>query len=374
MRFLLSPLFCDCSSSNESEFMAATDVAVHPERIEEVSREISHALAEDLSGLRLVNTRTRLLSLNARIEAARAGAAGAAFGIVAENVMELAKTMDASFRSLETRTGPLLNELGQLGNRLASDVRGRRLSDLAATHIDLVDRNLYERSCDVRWWATEGALVRALETHDAGDFLRASVRMGKILDSYTVYFDLVLCDLQGRVVANGRPGQYQSRDADMSRQEWFRTAIATRSGGDFGFEGVHASSLAGGERVLVYSTAVRAGGEDHGTAIGVIGVVFRWDALGQAIVESAHLPPNEVGRTLVAIVGPQGRVLAGAGRKELGSDASWAEWLARDASPRYHFQTSHRGRRLIVAIARSQGYETYSTGWIGAIIQELPGE
>lgn len=355
--------------------MVEVDVAVvHPERIEEVSRQISHALAEDLSGLRLVNTRTRLLSLNARIEAARAGAAGAAFGVVAGNVLELAQTMDASFHSLEKRTAPLLAELGQLGNRLASEVRGRRLADLAATHIDLVDRNLYERSCDVRWWATEGALVQALETLDPGDLNRASVRMGKILDSYTVYFDLVLCDLQGKVVANGRPGRYPSRGMDMSGQEWFRTAIATRSGGDFGFEGMHASPLAGGERVLVYSTAVRAGGEDQGKPIGVIGVVFRWDALGQTIVEAAHIPPDEVDRTLVAIVGPQGRMLASSGRKELAPDSSWADWLARDASSRFHCRTNHRGKRLIVAIARSQGYETYATGWIGAVIQELPGE
>lgn len=353
--------------------MAAPD-DVHPERIEKVSREISMALDEDLSTLRLVNTRTRLLSLNARIEAARAGQAGAAFGVVADNVLELAKAMDATFRGLETRTGPLLEELGSLGDRLAKDVRGRRLADLSATHIDLVDRNLYERSCDVRWWATEGALVRALESLQPGDLQHASTRMGKILDSYTVYFDLVLCDRKGIVVANGRPGRYNARGQDVSRQEWFQAGLSTGSGGDFGFEGVHASALVGGERVLVYSTAVRAGGEDHGEVIGVLGVVFRWDALGQVIVESAHLPPEEVGRTLVVLLAPEGRILASSGPAAYASEKSWVDWLRRDPSARYHFPTTHAGRRLIVAIARSQGYETYATGWIGAVVQELPGE
>ena len=353
--------------------MAAMDT-VHPERIEKVSREISKALDEDLSTLRQVNTRTRLLSLNARIEAARAGEAGAAFAVVAENVLELARTMDSTFRSMESRTGPLLEEMGELGDRLAKEVRGRRLADLCATHIDLVDRNLYERSCDVRWWATEGALVRALESLEPGDLQHASTRMGKILDSYTVYFDLVLCDRQGNVVANGRPGQYASRGQDVSRQEWFRSGLATRSGGDFGFEGVHASALAGGERVLVYSTAVRAGGKDHGEVLGVLGVVFRWDALGQTIVERAHLPPDEIGRTLVVLVGPQGRILASSGPADYASEASLADWLSRDSSGRFHFPTTHAGRRLIVAVARSQGYETYATGWIGAVVQELPGE
>ena len=27
--------------------------------------------------------------------------------------------------------------------------------------IDLIDRNLYERTCDVRWWATDSAMVAA---------------------------------------------------------------------------------------------------------------------------------------------------------------------------------------------------------------------
>ncbi len=30
---------------------------------------------------------------------------------------------------------------------------GERLVDLALNAIEIIDRNLYERSCDVRWWA-----------------------------------------------------------------------------------------------------------------------------------------------------------------------------------------------------------------------------
>lgn len=125
-------------------------VAIRPERVEELSQEIGHILLHDLDSIRQLNMTTRLLSLNARIEAARAGASGATFAVVANEVMNLAKSMDASFQSIESRTTPLLQELGTVGSSLARDVRGKRLADLAATHLDLVDRNLYERSCDVR--------------------------------------------------------------------------------------------------------------------------------------------------------------------------------------------------------------------------------
>src|SRR6266571_2758733 len=37
--------------------------------------------------------------------------------------------------------------------------RGERMVDLALNAIELIDRNLYERTCDVRWWATDSAVV-----------------------------------------------------------------------------------------------------------------------------------------------------------------------------------------------------------------------
>ena len=353
--------------------MDPNSVVLRPERIEELSKEIGGVLSQDLALIRSINKRTRLVSLNARIEAARAGSAGLAFAVVAGEVMELAKDMDSSFRNLETTTAPLLGELERLGGGLARNVRGQRLSDLAATHLDLVDRNLYERSCDVRWWATEGALVKALESADPGDLGHASVRMGKILDSYTVYFDLVLCDLGGRVVANGRPEQFQVAGLDVSSQEWFRGAIATVSGAEFGFEGVHASALAGGQRVLVYSTAVRRGGDENGSPIGVLGVVFRWDALGQTIVDQAAVPAQDAARTRVLIAERCGRVIAATGGVREGERLPLEEWLSRDSSARFYFESTSGGRRALVAVARSQGYETYSTGWIGALVQHLDG-
>ena len=30
----------------------------------------------------------------------------------------------------------------------------------------MIDRNLYERTCDVRWWATDGDMVNALDKKD----------------------------------------------------------------------------------------------------------------------------------------------------------------------------------------------------------------
>lgn len=346
-------------------------VAIRPERVEELSQEIGHILLHDLDSIRQLNMTTRLLSLNARIEAARAGASGATFAVVANEVMNLAKSMDASFQSIESRTSPLLQELGTVGSSLARDVRGKRLADLAATHLDLVDRNLYERSCDVRWWATDRGLVQAAMNPAGPEVAFASKRMGTILDSYTVYYDLLLCDRQGQVLANGRPGQYQAANRNASQTEWFRKAMATRSGSEFGFAGLHTSEFTGGARVLVYSAAIRKDGEEHGEIVGVLGVVFRWDALGQTIVDSAALAPDEKERSQVMLADERGSLLASSGPAFFTRNIPLTNWTNQSSESRFHFLFDDQGHPTLVAVARSQGYETYATGWYSVILQRM---
>ena len=86
---------------------------------------------------------------------------------------------------------------------MADEVRGQRLVDLALNAIEIMDRNLYERTCDVRWWATDAAIVEAV-TLTIRAAAHASQRLGVILRAYTVYLDIWLCDPTGQVIAHGR--------------------------------------------------------------------------------------------------------------------------------------------------------------------------
>ena len=170
-------------------------------------RELTETLDDAIGEINDVNRRTKMLALNAQIEAARAGKHGAAFGVVAQEMQKLAATTADAAGQMSSQTHDRIQRLmGLIGLR----VRGTRLSDLALANIDLIDRNLYERTCDVRWWSTTASVVGALSDPTQARCEHASARLGTILDSYTVYFDLVLCDRNGRVIANGRPNQYPS--------------------------------------------------------------------------------------------------------------------------------------------------------------------
>lgn len=340
-------------------------------RISRLLAALSAEVGTSMEEIQQINNMLRMIAFNSRIEAAKAGEAGKAFAIVSGEMRALSEQTALVARKLREDTGKVIGEVQSISTDLATQVRGTRLSDLALTNIDLIDRNLYERSCDVRWWATDASLVQALQTRTAEDLRFASRRLGVILNAYTVYFDLVLCDADGSVVANGRPQRYPSRGRSCAGSSWFQQAMDGRSGDRYGFQSVHASELADGARVLLYSAAVRAGGEAHGELLGALGVVFNYDALAQTIVNATPVEGDLHQGTRVCIVDDTGLLLADSHGRVLQErlDFPGLPGLLRESKG--YILTQVGGRHCCVAHARAPGYETYSTGWHSLILQAL---
>ena len=339
--------------------------------------DLSQSMLRDVVGalgrIQRVNQTIHLLSLNARVEAARAAEAGRGFAVVADALTGLSAETGQTVQQLEASSRRTASELGEVARRLSQEVQDERLCDLARNAIDLVDRNLYERSCDVRWWATDSALVDAAASPTPERCAHAARRLGQILDSYTVYADLLLCDLQGRVLANGRPQQWpDSVGQDMARSTWFRSALAKRSGDEFGFESVHPQPLIGGERALVYACTVRAGGQVHGQPLGVLGIVFRWDALGPQVLRALPLSTQEWAQTRAVIVDDGGRVLADAQDERIGQHLEFAGRRTLLKAGRGTLDAAVDDVPMRICHARSQGFETYATGWHALLLRRMP--
>ncbi|NLY28871.1 MAG: hypothetical protein GX049_15225 [Alcaligenaceae bacterium] len=72
---------------------------------------------------------------------------------------------------------------------------------MATLMVDLLDRNLYERANDCRWWAQDTALQQALQStaHQACE--QAARTLESINALYTVYSRIFLYDRTGHVLA-----------------------------------------------------------------------------------------------------------------------------------------------------------------------------
>ena len=341
------------------------------ENIQQLSKSISSKMNNSLRQIDEINMRVRLLSFNAQIQAAKAGDAGRTFAVVANEIGNLSTNTARVAEGLAAETRHDITQLAEISNSLNKDVRGSRFVDLAHTNIDLIDRNLYERSCDVRWWATDSSAVDALKNSNPLTAKFASDRLGVILNAYTIYFDIVLCDLNGNIIANGRPNRFKSLGMNVASSEWFRKAMATNSGLEFAFETLHSSPLVQGKNILTYSCAVRQDGQNNGEIIGVLGVLFNWEGLAQTIVNRTLLTPEEKANTRVCIIDTAGTILA---------DTNNAILQGRIPIPPIESLIVQRkgfkiceanGIRSLYALATSPGYETYSTGWLSLIVQDL---
>lgn len=181
--------------------------------------------------------------------------------------------------------------------------QSRELARLAA---DIMDRNLYERANDCRWWALSPVLQHALAAPPSAAGAEALKRLlSHINGLYTVYLRLVAFDAQG--VVRGVSNEIEGASLLGSRID-DELLVATQSLSDSQRYAVSAfapSPLSGGAATYVYSAAVR----EAGRMVGGIAIVFNAQREFRAILDDVL--GERAG--LAAFVGADGRVIACSG-------------------------------------------------------------
>ncbi len=334
--------------------------ATKPVGVRDVIEQINDDLQRFGAANRQVVTQTKLLALNAVIEAARAGESGKSFAVVANEVQRLAAQAAQTAESFQSKVEHRIGTSRQL----VGELEGARLVDLAESLVQLIVRNLYERTADVRWWATDASLWQALYDPNPANIRIATDRLGVIHRYYSVYSDLVLIDAKGRAIATANPVyRDRVRGLDYLTSAWFPRAIALQSGDEYVADDVRNSRSQSGRQVLIYGTAVRERGETRGRTLGALGVYFDWELQGASIVsDEIALSPAEQTRTEVLLIDGKNRVIASSDPTRL-----FTSFAIDDPGKRGSY-VDRDG--CLVAFARTHGYQEYDgLGWIGVVRQ-----
>lgn len=264
----------------------------------------------------------------------------------------------------------LLREIGRTGAR-TREVFARAISQVnqtvvsavlqdsqsrAALAVDIMDRNLYERANDCRWWALTSRFGQVL----SADELTAPARdeltgiLQTIHGLYTVYANLVVFDRSGCIVAVSRQDG-AARPGRSLTAEWVRECLALADSQRFSVSRYEASELYGGALTCIYAAAVRAPNDER-RVVGGVAIVFDGTPQFNAMLQDTC--PG--GAAFGAYVEPDGRVVACSR-----GDIAPGSMLPADLLPAAGSASSARivafeHRLYAVGACRSTGYREYS--------------
>lgn len=335
-------------------------------QIQDIIQTIQNEVQKFATTNETIANHTNLLALNATIEAARAGEYGKGFAVVAQEVKSLAGQAAHNSKELHTNVLARIRSQTEELSRYFEERDCSRLSEMAQGLVQLIVRNLYERTADVRWWATDEAFYKCLEQITEESCVHAIKRLSIINKFYSVYMDLVLADTKGRVVALSQPEQFPGTlGASVANARWFRDAMETRSGEQYISEEIFIDPLHGNQPVDTYSAAVRRGGELNGEVLGVLGVFFNWPEQSRSIVQDEpNLGKEEWTRSRVLLLDGRMRVIASSDGKDM------LQPFRLDTGGRTKgYNVDADG--TITAFAKTIGYQEFGgQGWWGVIVQK----
>lgn len=310
-----------------------------------------------------IASRTNLLALNATIEAARAGEAGRGFAVVASEVKNLAN--QAATNSKELRTTFLTKLQGQtaeLSNQFQQSEYARYY-EMAQTLVQLIVRNLYERTADCRWWATDTAFFSCLQSPTADSKEYANQRLGIINRFYSVYSNLVLVDKSGTIVAASQtnPGII---GANVSSTGWFNEAINHASGDLYAVDKIYRCPLHN-KLMAVYSASVRRDGDLKAETLGVLGVYFDWENQARCIVRDEPTLSQEEWQSMrVMLLDADMRIIAAS------DDQNLLETFPLNTNGKQKGAYLDEKQNLI-SFAKTIGYQEYNgLGWYAVIVRK----
>jgi hypothetical protein len=284
------------------------------------------------------------------------------------------QVITAEGRDGQQRLKAILDQISETGSRsnavfsqsirdLYGTVLESRLDSAESTAqllVDLLDRNLYERANDCRWWALTPD-IRAELASAAPDTAAITRILDRINGLYTVYRTLFVYDAQGRILAasNGGLDAPGSGGPPPVEPDLLKRVHALQGSQAYAVTPFAPSAMAGHEPTYVYHAAVRHP-DDVQRVVGGIGIVF------------------ETGRELLAM-------LSGCVTQQAPAQAHFVDRSGRTVSSTEHTRavgsvldlppealTLKRGESLarvlvmdgqyqVVACAANQGYREFKT-------------
>ncbi|MCX7742327.1 MAG: chemotaxis protein CheW [Tepidimonas sp.] len=237
----------------------------------------------------------------------------------------------------------------------------QRVGFVAHLAIDLLDRNLYERADDCRWWAlTPEFRTTLVQSTPSAEALQQAAGILRYIHSlYTVYRCLFLYDRQGRIVAvshadGGAAGLGQRVD-----EATLQAVLSLADEQSYHVTPFRADDFSVGQPTYTYHAAIRAP-EDANRIVGGIGIVFNAERELLAMLRGAI---GQRSQAQAYLVDRQAQVIASTEvATPVGSTLELARpWLELPRGTTHSEVVVHDGQYAVVGVSVSAGYREFKT-------------
>jgi len=313
----------------------------------------SQALKDIYRSSKVVNDDLSLVVLNGQITSLRNEAVE--FMPVLEAIKDIGKKTENIFA----------NSIYELQNTVLSSNRDDA-AFMASLAINILDRNLYERTNDCRWWALTSEFRRVLsQPHITADEQQNLTDILQYInDLYSVYSNLYLYDDSGKIVAVSDTQQAHLIGQKVATESGGALALTLTSSQQYNVSAFVPTSLYNGKATYVFNAAIRH--QSHQANVGGIGIVFDSEPELLAILNDS-LPKDEKGRVnagcFALFVEQSGQVIAATAASPYAIGESIlldATYLNLDAGQQRSGTFLLNDVEYIIGAAAASGYREYN--------------
>jgi len=303
--------------------------------------------------INVIMNKAKMLSLNSSIEAARAGAAGRGFSVIASEIQKFSEQSKAA----NNESLVIIKDF----NSQINSIIGVRTADVAFDLIDKIDRNLFERNCDVQAWATFDKIVDYALEPTQEKMKEVNELLHNLFEIYEVYYDIVMADKNGEIVAAGVKTDLIGKDASDS--DWFQNAIS--HSGSFVSDMYFSKSYQ--DYSVSYSCAIR---DTNGNVVGVLSTRFNWNYIYDILNKAKIGPKGEV-----YVVNKSGIVIASRNTEEtlcrnLSETYECVKKAIAGEDYGYVLEIQKDNLEGIVGYAHTKGYNAYPGKKWSVVVRE----
>lgn len=303
-----------------------------------------------------INADLGLLVLNGKITSARKKAAEFM------PVLEAIRQIGFDIANIFTESVNSLQEVTVLSSHLDN------AGFLASLAVDIMDRNLYERANDCRWWALTSAFRRILAQTEISisDKKQISDILQYINALYTVYTNLYVYDKSGEILAMSSNDEYRLIASKVDEASGAFNALQNSDSQRYSVSSFARTRFYRQKHTYIYNATITLL-ENPQEILGGIGIVFDSEPQFESMLTDV-LPRDDNGALLLgcfAVFAERKKLIiaiANHPQLEVGEMLNLDErYFAMKNGQRSSEVVQYEGINYVLGIAVSKGYREYKT-------------